>query len=105
MLFHAWESRLVEECVERIYNEIMDPNTPSETTWGIVGPASAGKSTALRRLYGRLSREKSIVPILVAPPVGALDVAAIATIQVGGSMHEAGRINGTLEKLLNPRLP
>ncbi|MGV8124658.1 MAG: tetratricopeptide repeat protein [Candidatus Xenobiia bacterium LiM19] len=96
---------LVDECVERIHNEIMDPKTHSDTTWGIVGPASAGKSTALRRLYGRLSQENNIVPILVAPPIGTLDAAAIATIQVGGRMHEAGRINGKLSKLLNPRLP
>ncbi|MHB2021403.1 MAG: hypothetical protein ACYCW6_31100, partial [Candidatus Xenobia bacterium] len=91
---------LVDACVDRLHKALTEE--PADSLWGILGPPTAGKSTALRRLHEKLTQEANIVSVLVSPPAGALDAAPLATIEVGGRLHDANFMNGELQSLLDP---
>lgn len=95
----------VDRCVESLAETITSSRAPIDHLWGIVGPATAGKSTALRRLHHWLGERSTLVPILVGPPCGALDAAPVATVEVGGQLRDAGLINGQLSQVLDPARP
>jgi tetratricopeptide (TPR) repeat protein len=69
----------------------------------VFGETHMNRWMFLHELQSRLSTN-GIAPILVMPPIQALDTGCAAMLQIGQGLHAAGLINGELETIKNPSI-
>ncbi len=94
----------VERVVDSLAEKIRDEEPSSASLWQVQGAPTAGKSATLHALAERLSCA-GLCPVLVAPPMRALDAGLAALVQVGASLKAQGVVNGELSKLQEPTRP
>jgi tetratricopeptide (TPR) repeat protein len=88
----------VEEAADTLLADLQTAQKGS--LFQVLGAPTAGKSAVLRSLEERM--QDSRVPILVAPPTGALDAGALALMQIGVGLKQHGFINGQFDALADP---
>ncbi len=94
----------VDRLVDDLFPEIANAAPSLDAVWHIGGPATGGKSTALQLLGERLS-EQGLSPILVAPPMRALDAGPLALTEVSVGLKSCGLLNGQLDILRSADAP
>lgn len=93
----------VEEAADDLAKELEDTETPQRGVWQIAGAPTTGKTAVLEALAHRL-RERQLLPVMISPPQGAFDSGPAALVQLGVQLKQAGRINGTLDQMVDPKV-
>ncbi|HMJ02808.1 MAG TPA: hypothetical protein VK506_07695 [Conexibacter sp.] len=93
-----------EELAERLADEIVGHEPGTAAAWQVDGPATAGKSALLRRLSQMLD-ERACVPLVVAPPAGALDAGPLVLMEIAAGMKSSGLRNGETDMLRDGQRP
>ncbi|NOY25181.1 MAG: tetratricopeptide repeat protein [Oligoflexia bacterium] len=88
----------VHELVDDLANRVINSEPSASSFWAIRGPATGGKSTALLMLADRL-KEEGFHPILLAPPMRALDTGPKALVQGAVGLRQHGLINGQFDQI------
>lgn len=94
-------SQQVHDCVRAIEERLLQGD---KRRFVVDGQASAGKSSVLRQLRARLSKDNVCV-IILAPPPRALDSGPCALLSFAGQLHDSFPPNGKpeLDEFLKPQ--
>jgi tetratricopeptide (TPR) repeat protein len=88
----------VEKIVKDLAPQVLKTPPGEDAIWQIWGPATGGKSTALRLLGEHLAAEK-LFPILVGPPGRTLDAGPSALVEAAVGLKQHAPVDGGLEKI------
>lgn len=93
----------VDRLVDDLAPEIAETSPSQGALWHVWGPATGGKSTALKILADRLA-ERGLCPILVAPPARVLDAGPLAITEASVGLKSRNMLNGQLD-LIQEEIP
>lgn len=88
----------VNTLVNDLAEQIVGTEPSAASFWAIAGPPTCGKSTALLALADSLSAA-GLQPVLLSPPVRALDTGPIALVQGAVALKQQELINGQLDSV------
>ena len=93
----------VERVVEELASEVVAARPAPDALWHIWGPATGGKSTALRLLKERLY-ECGMHPITVTPPSRTLDSGPAALVEAAVGLKRHALIDGQIDRVCSPEV-
>ncbi|MFH0900776.1 MAG: tetratricopeptide repeat protein [Pseudomonadota bacterium] len=88
----------VEKIVEVLAADVAATAPAADALWHIWGPATGGKSTALRLLAERLAGQ-GMLPVTISPPTRTLDAGPVAMVEAAVGLKQHAQINGQLDTL------
>jgi len=94
----------IEEVAVGLSNELAAEASGTDAVWQVVGPPTAGKTALLEGLAPHLEK-KGLWPLLMSPPAGHLDAAAVGLLQLGVALRRAGALNGELQSFAEQHAP
>lgn len=94
----------VDRLVAGLAPEVAAAAPGPDAMWHIWGPATGGKSTALKNIAEQLA-ERGLCPILVAPPARALDAGPLAVTEASVGLKSRDILNGELDLIQQPDAP
>lgn len=89
----------VDRVAADVFSAIKQGSPSPTSVWQITGEPTSGKSVLFSKLSQQLQSE-SFWPVIVAPPVRALDAGPAALVQIGGILKERAVINGKFDGIL-----
>lgn len=92
------------DAVDRIAEQLAQATPGRRSVWRVEGPPASGKTVVALDLLDRLKGSR-LLPVLVAPPPGALDMGPIALVQLAVGLKSHGLIDGVTSALVDPGRP